>query len=129
MKGSKEAKEWGARMRALKGKGIKDVGRKISNAFKSAAPTLQKIGKAIAPPLAGLAGGVAGEVLTGNPAGAALGATLAENATRSAIGGRIKGRYGHMIRGVPTPVMSQQTMQRINTRSLQGGSFLPLGSY
>ena len=129
VKGSKEAKEWGARMKALQGKGIKDVGRSIKKAFQKAAPTLKKIGKVIAPPLAGVAGGIAGEALTGNPAGAALGATLAESATRTALGGRIKAPYGNMIRGVPTPVMSQQTMQRINTRSLQGGSFLPLGSY
>lgn len=129
VKGSKEAMEWGAKMRALQGKGIKDVGRSIKRAFQKAAPTLKKIGKVIAPPLAGIAGGIAGEAITGNPAGAALGATLAESATRAAIGGRIKGQYGQMMRGIPVGVMSKETAQRINTRSLQGGSFLPLGSY
>lgn len=133
VKGSKEAKEWGQRMKALQGKksgkGIKDVGKSIKKAFQKAAPTLQQIGKKVAPVLAGAAGAAAGEFV-GGPAGAVIGSTLAEEATRQAVGGRIRSRYGGLVKGVPVPVMSSRTAQRINTRHISmGGSFLPLGSY
>jgi len=138
-KGSAEAKAHMAKLRAMRGGKInfKKIGSDIKRGFQKAKPVLMPIVKAVAPKLAGLAGGVAGEYV-GGPAGSVIGATLAEEATRKAVGGRIRVPYGRMVRGVPQPIMTRATVDRINTQGLaskqtgtnglvKGGSFLPLG--
>ena len=136
VKGSAEAKEWGQRMRAMRQKKTgKGLGKTL---LKAVAPALPYVGKTL--------GGLAGSAL-GGAAGAAVGSFIGNAA--GSVGARVVGSgvrrrrhnhipYGQLVDGVPNPVITEASADRINTHGLhhfqhgknglhKGGSFLALG--
>ena len=131
VKGSAEAKAWGEKMKALrqqkKGKGLGNV------LLKVASPLLPSIGKAL--------GGLAGKAVGGEN-GEAIGSTIGDIVGKVS-GARVSGRgvrhnkvpYGQLVSGVPNPVITEASAERIKTHGLhhrhhgknglyKGGSFL-----
>ena len=144
-KGSQEAKDHMAKIRAMRGKGMKkgtgvQRKRRGKGFFDDIASGLIHVG---IPTL----GRIAGTVI-GGPAGAMVGETLGEvgaDAIGKATGRGLKGLknknhtlYGQHVDGIPSPVVSDMSKQRVKTHGyhsrqrgksglhIQGGSFLAL---
>lgn len=124
-KGSKEAKEWGEKMRRarmakkqggsmepLGGGSMEPLGggniwRDIGRVFKPVVPVAKEIGKDVAKD-------AVKDALLG--------------AGHRCCGNNIPKCGGAMINGIPRPMISRRTNERIRTEGLiHGGSFLPLG--
>ena len=140
-KGSQEAKDHMAKLRAMRGSGMKKgcgVKRKRGKGFfDDVASSLIHVG---IPTL----GRIAGTVI-GGPAGAMVGETLGEagaDAIGRATGRGLKNKthtlYGHHVDGIPAPVVSEMSKERVRKHGyhsrqrgksglhIQGGSFLSL---
>lgn len=140
-KGSQEAKDHMAKIRAMRGMktgmGVKQRKRRGKGFFDDIASGLIHVG---IPTL----GRIAGTVI-GGPAGAMVGETLGEagaDAIGRATGRGLKNKthtlYGQHVDGIPSPVVSDMSKQRVKAHGyhsrqrgksglhIQGGSFLAL---
>ncbi len=137
VKGSQEAKDHMARLRAMrgmkKGSGMKQKKRRgkgvwdniASSLIHTGLPTLGHISGEI---LGGPAGAMVGEEI-GNLAGDTIGAATGRGLKKN----KIHTKYGALTDGVPSPVISEMSKDRVSThgmygrgKRIHGGSFLSL---
>ena len=138
VKGSPEAKAYMQKIRAMRGKkgsGMKPKKRRGKGIWDNIASSLIHSGLPTV-------GHIAGEVL-GGPAGAMMGEELGNmagdvigQATGRGLKNKIHTKYGALTDGVPSPVVSEMSKNRVRTHGIhgrgkanqriQGGSFLSL---
>jgi hypothetical protein len=136
VKGSPEAKAHMARIRALrgakKGMGVKTKKRHGKGLLENIESTLihtglPTLGRVVGTLIGGVPAGMAGEEL-GNMAGDVIG-----EATGRGLKNKKHTLYGHLVDGVPSPVISETSKERVRkhgtygrVKRIHGGSFLSL---